>query len=320
MSNVLSIIEHQGGALRPASLNALTLAREAAATLGGEVTLLVIGSGVGEVAKAAAAYGNVLVCDQENLAHYMAPCWAEVVKVAVEQISARLGVAPATTLGKDLLPRTSGVLEAGLATDVSEMVGITADTVTFKREMWAGNVLGTVEITGPIALVSARGTEFAPATALAAPGAVSAISAHDTCSIQSKFVGFEASESDRPDLTEAGVVVALGRGVKGPEGVQLVEQLADHFGAAVGATRAVVDAGWLPNDLQVGQTGKVVAPELYFAIGISGAIQHWAGMTGSKGIVAINKDEEAPIMALADYALQADLFKAVPELLEQLKG
>ena len=320
MSNVLSIIEHQGGALRPASLNALTLAREAAAAVGGQVTLLVIGSGVGAVAEQAKAYGDVLVCDQENLAHYMAPCWAEVVRVAAEQISARLVVAPATTLGKDLLPRVSGVLEAGLASDVTDFVSLTADTASFKREMWAGNVLGTVEISGPQALVSVRGTEFAQAAPLDAPGTVTAISAHDTCSVRSKFVSFAAAESDRPDLTEANVVVAIGRGVKGPEGVQLLEGLADHFGAAVGATRAVVDAGWLPNDLQVGQTGKVVAPELYFAVGISGAIQHWAGMKGSKVIVAINKDEEAPIMALADYALQADLFKAVPELLEQLKA
>jgi len=320
MSKILVIVEPQGDALRPVTLNSVTLARQAAAATGGSVTLLVVGSGVGPLAQAAAQYGDVLVADQPELGRYLAEAWSLAVVAAVQQLGARLVVVGATSLGKDLLPRGAGALDAGMGSDVSALVGIDASKVTFLREMWAGNVLATLEIEGPCALATARPTEFAPAAPLAAPGSITPVAGLSLAGLQTQWVGFAPSISARPDLTEAKVVASAGRGTKGADGIKLVEQLADLFGGALGATRAVVDAGWLPNDLQVGQTGKVVAPELYFAVGLSGAIQHLAGMKASKVIVAINKDEEAPILAVADYALVADLFKAVPELIERIKA
>lgn len=320
MSKILTIVEAQGGAIRSMTLNALTLARQAAQDLGGTVTLLVVGKDVQPLAQAASAYGDVLVADQPELEHYLAETWAKVVDAAARQIGARLVVAAATTQGKDLMPRVSGALDAGMASDVSKLVAISADKVSFQREMWAGNVLGVIEIDGPMAVVTARPTEFAAAEPQSSPGTVSALPKVAFGEVKTSFVGFAPSLSERPDLSEARVVASAGRGTKGTDGIKLVEQLADLFGGALGATRAVVDAGWLPNDLQVGQTGKVVAPELYFAVGLSGAIQHLAGMKGSKVIVAINKDEEAPIFTVADYGLVADLFKVVPELITQIKS
>ncbi|MBM4318967.1 MAG: electron transfer flavoprotein subunit alpha/FixB family protein [Deltaproteobacteria bacterium] len=320
MSKVLAIVEAQGGTIRPVTLSALTLARQAAAALGGSVELLVIGKGVQQLAQAVSAYGDVLVADQPELEHYLAESWTHVVMAATRQQNVRLVVAAATTLGKDLLPRVSGALDAGMASDVSKLVEINPGAARFLREMWAGNVLGVVEIGGPVALVTARPTEFAPAAPQASPGTVKALPPVALGGLKTSFAGFTPSVSERPDLTEARVVASAGRGTRGVEGIKLIEQLADLFNGALGATRAVVDAGWLPNDLQVGQTGKVVAPELYFAVGMSGAIQHLAGMKGSKVIVAINKDEEAPIFSVADYGLVADLFKAVPELVALIKA
>ncbi|MBN2358742.1 MAG: electron transfer flavoprotein subunit alpha/FixB family protein, partial [Deltaproteobacteria bacterium] len=224
-------------------------------------------------------------------------------------------VACATTTGKDTLPRVAARLDAGMASDISGVV----DGKTYRRPMWAGSVIGVVEIATPVQVLTVRGTEFAPAAPVAGAAAVETFAA-DPGTSRMRFVRFDATKSERPDLAEARVVISGGRGLKGPEGFkEMIEPLADLFGAAIGATRAVVDAGWAPNDLQVGQTGKVVAPDLYLAIGLSGAIQHVAGMKGSKVIVAINKDEEAPIFGVADYGLVADLFKAVPELVEEIK-
>jgi electron transfer flavoprotein alpha subunit len=202
-----------------------------------------------------------------------------------------------------------------MASDISAVVSEN----TFKRPMWAGNIIGTVEVTTATKVITVRPTEFAPPTAGAA-GSIAAI-ACDPGASKMQFVSFDAVVSDRPALSDARVIVSGGRGVKGPEGFKtVIEPLADALGAAIGASRAVCDAGWVPNDWQVGQTGKVVAPELYVAVGISGAIQHVAGMKGSKCIVAINKEPEAPIFQVADYGLVADLFKAAPELTEAIKA
>jgi electron transfer flavoprotein alpha subunit len=224
--------------------------------------------------------------------------------------------ATATAMAKDLLPRVAAKLGAGMA---SEVLGFN-DQGQFQRPVWAGNAVVDTEITTPFKVVTVRGTEFEPAQKGASGGDKADVAVEvDFGSLKKRFLSFEEIKSERPELTEASVIVSGGRGTKGPEGFKLLDQLADIFNAAIGATRAAVDAGWVPNDLQVGQTGKMVAPDLYFAIGISGAIQHLAGMKSSKVIVAVNKDEEAPIFNVADYGLVADLFKAVPELIEEIK-
>jgi electron transfer flavoprotein alpha subunit len=224
-------------------------------------------------------------------------------------------VATSTALGKDLLPRVAARLDAGMVPDISDVESAT----TYKRPMWAGNLIATVEVTTTPRVVSVRGTAF-DAAAKGGSGSVekASIEAGD---LKMKFVEFAETKSDRPVLTEADIVCSGGRGLKNGENFQTVlEPLCDALGAAMGASRAAVDAGFVPNDLQIGQTGKVVAPGLYIAVGISGAIQHVAGMKGSKTIVAINKDEEAPIFQIADYGLVADAFKALPELTEKLKA
>jgi electron transfer flavoprotein alpha subunit len=219
--------------------------------------------------------------------------------------------AAATAYGKDLLPRAAALLDAGMATEVLSFGGEGAK-VTFRRPMWAGNVLAEVELATPVKVFTVRPTEFPASAADGAGSVVDAAVAVDAGALQTKHVSFEEVKSARPELTEARAIVSGGRGTKGD--FKPVEALADALGAAVGATRAAVDAGWVPNDLQVGQTGKVVAPELYIAAGISGAIQHLAGMKGSKVIVAINKDAEAPVFQVADYGLVGDLFKVLPDL------
>ena len=223
--------------------------------------------------------------------------------------------AAATAYGKDLLPRAAALLDAGMATEVLSFGGDGAQ-VTFRRPMWAGNVLAEVEIASAVKVFTVRPTEFAASAPDAAGSVVDEPVSVDAGGLQTRHVSFEEVKSARPELTEARVIVSGGRGTKGD--FKPIEALADLLGAAVGATRAAVDAGWVPNDMQVGQTGKVVAPELYIAAGISGAIQHLAGMKGSKIIVAVNKDEEAPVFQIADYGLVGDLFKVLPELGQKL--
>jgi electron transfer flavoprotein alpha subunit len=218
----------------------------------------------------------------------------------------------ATAYGKDIAPRVAGRLGAGVASDILAVVSANQ----FKRAMWAGNAIATVEVTTPVKVISVRATEFPPAAKAGSAGTVQPLSVQAPTP-KTKFVEFNEVKSARPELTEASVVVSGGRGTKGD--FKPIEALADVLNAAVGASRAVVDAGWQPNDLQVGQTGKVVAPKLYIAAGISGAIQHLAGMKGSKTIVAVNKDPEAPIFQVADYGLVGDLFKALPELTDEVK-
>jgi len=318
MANVLIVAEQVHGALRKATLHALGAGQALAKRTGGKLSILVLGQGVAALAQELAAYGDVHVADAPVLEHYTAEAYAPVVADATRAAGATYLGAAATAFGKDLLPRVAARLSAAMATEVLGFGGSGA-AVTFQRPMWAGNVLAEVELATPVKVFTVRPTEFPPAAKGGAAGAIApAAVGVDAAALRTRFVEFREVKSARPELTEARVVVAGGRGTKGD--FKEVEALADELGAAVGASRAAVDAGWVPNDWQVGQTGKVVAPELYVAAGISGAIQHLAGMKGSKVIVAINKDAEAPIFQLADYGLVADLFKALPELRAKVKA
>jgi electron transfer flavoprotein alpha subunit len=259
---------------------------------------------------------KVFAVDDTALEHYTADAHAAALAQLVKDKGIETVVATATAVGKDLLPRLAALLGAGMA---SEVVAFNADG-TMQRPMYAGNVLATVSIEGSPKVVSVRATAFDPATK-GSKGEVEKVAVSiDSAAKNMKFVSFNEIKSDRPVLTEARVVVSGGRALKSGENFKTVlEPLVDVLGAAMGASRAAVDAGYVPNDCQVGQTGKVVAPQLYIAVGISGAIQHLAGMKDSKIIVAINKDEEAPIFQVSDFGLVADLFKAVPEMVEEVK-
>ncbi|MFD2234354.1 electron transfer flavoprotein subunit alpha/FixB family protein [Phaeospirillum tilakii] len=309
--SVLVLAEHEAGALKPATLNTVT----AALQLGGEVDLLVAGAGVGPVAQAAAAIpgiAKVLVAESDALAHPLAEPLAAVLVALAPGRGAIL--APATTTGKNVLPRVAALLDVA---QISDVVGVVAAD-TFVRPIYAGNALATVRSTDPIKVVTVRTTAFAPAAATGGSATIEAVSVAAPAA-RARFVSAQLSKSERPDLTSARIVISGGRGMQSGDNFHLLETIADQLGAAVGASRAAVDAGFVANDLQVGQTGKIVAPDLYIAVGISGAIQHLAGMKDSKVIVAINKDEEAPIFQVADYGLVADLFKALPELSAALK-
>ena len=310
MATILVVAEQAKGQLKKASLHALGAAWQLAKRLGGaEVHALIVGANLDAAAQALAASAKVVhVADSPALEHAVAETLAQAAVAAAKAIGATHVVLAATTAGKDLAPRIAARLGAGIASDVLAFAG--EGTVHFKRAMWAGNAVATVEVTTPVKVLTVRPTEFAPAEG-GAGGMVQAF-AFGAAPAKTKFVNFAEVKSARPELADARVVVSGGRGTKGD--FKPIEQLADVLGAAVGASRAVCDAGWQPNDLQVGQTGKVVAPQLYIAAGISGAIQHLAGMKGSKVIVAVNKDAEAPIFQVADYGLVADLFKALPEL------
>jgi electron transfer flavoprotein alpha subunit len=317
MASVLIVAEQQGGTLKKATLHALGAGHALAQRTGAKLHVVVLGKGVAAVGEELRAYGDVHVADAPALEHYVAEAYAPVVAEAAKAVGATYVGAAATAFGKDLLPRVAARLGAAMATEVLGFGGA-GGAVTFRRPMWAGNVLAEVELATPVKVFTARATEFGAAPK-GAPGALSPLAVSvDPASLRTRFVEFREVKSARPELTEARVVVSGGRGTKGD--FKEVEALADELGAAVGASRAAVDAGWVPNDWQVGQTGKVVAPELYVAAGISGAIQHLAGMKGSKVIVAVNKDPEAPIFQLADYGLVADLFKALPELRAKVKS
>jgi electron transfer flavoprotein alpha subunit len=318
MSNVLIVAEQHQGALRKATLHALAAGRELAQRTGGKLHVALLGAGVKGLAEGLAKHGaEVHVADAAVLGAPLAEAHAPVIAALAKAAGATYVGAAATAYGKDLLPRAAALLDAGMATEVLSFGGDGAQ-VTFRRPMWAGNVLAEVEISTPVKAFTVRPTEF-PASAPDAAGAVvDAPVVVDAGALQTRHVSFEEVKSARPELTEARVIVSGGRGTKGD--FKPVEALADALGAAVGATRAAVDAGWVPNDLQVGQTGKVVAPELYVAAGISGAIQHLAGMKGSKVIVAVNKDAEAPVFQIADYGVVGDLFKVLPELTAKVKA
>jgi electron transfer flavoprotein alpha subunit len=318
MSNVLIVAEQHQGALRKATLHALAAGKQLAQRTGGKLHVALLGANVKPLAESLAKHGaTVHLADAAVLEKPLAEAHAPVVAAIAKAASASYIGAAATAYGKDVLPRAAALLDAGMATEVLGFGGEGAD-VTFRRPMWAGNVLAEVAIGTAVKVFTVRPTEFPASAADASGGVVDVAVSVDAGALQTKHVSFEEVKSARPELTEARAVVSGGRGTKGD--FKPVEALADALGAAVGATRAAVDAGWVPNDLQVGQTGKVVAPELYIAAGISGAIQHLAGMKGSKVIVAVNKDAEAPIFQIADYGLVADLFKVLPELTAKVKA
>ena len=313
----LVVAELLDGKLRKSTNSAITFARQA----GAPFSILVLGSGTGEAAKEAATYGaeKVLVADDASLAHPLAERYAPTVAAVATSGGFDVVVVTASSYGKDLAPRVAAKLAAGYAPDIS---GVKADggKLVFRRPMYAGNAYGSCEVTTKVLVVSVRQSEFAAADASggASPVENVAAAAIDPAASRVEFVSMEAAKSERPDLGEARVIVSGGRALK-ERFAEVLDPLASLLGAAVGASRAACDAGYAPPELQVGQTGRVVAPQLYFAIGISGAIQHLAGMKGSKTIVAINKDPEAPIFQVADYGLVADLFQAVPELVTELK-
>jgi electron transfer flavoprotein alpha subunit len=306
----LVVAEHDNASLRGATLNAVTAAQQ----IGGPVHILVAGSGCAGAAAAAAripGIEKVRVVDAPHYAHPLAESLAALVVELAEDYSHIL--APATTTGKNFMPRVAALLDVA---QVSDIVAVeSADT--FVRPIYAGNALATVQSIDKIKVVTVRTTGFDAAPAQGGTAAVEPAGAAPDPG-QSRLLGQELTKSARPELTAARIIVSGGRGMGSGENFKMLEALADKLGAAVGASRAAVDSGFVPNDYQVGQTGKVVAPELYIAVGISGAIQHLAGMKDSKVIVAINKDGEAPIFQVADYGLVADLFQAVPELTSKL--
>ncbi len=307
---ILIIAEHDNSTLKGATLNAVT----AATQMGDDLHILVAGSGCAAVADAAAnvaGVNKVLVADSAAYEHQLAENMSKLVAELGKDYSHV--VAPATTTAKNFLPRVAALLDVAQISDITSVDA--ADT--FQRPIYAGNAIATVQSLDSIKVITVRGTAFDAAATEGGSAAVEAVSSVHDAGISS-FVGEEMAKSDRPELTAAKVVISGGRGMGNGENFSILESVADKLGAAVGASRAAVDAGFVPNDMQVGQTGKIVAPELYIAVGISGAIQHLAGMKDSKIIVAINKDEEAPIFSVADYGLVADLFDAVPELEQKL--
>ena len=305
MSNVLVFAEHQHGKFSKVALVAVRAGQVIAEKTGGECRAAVLGTGIEGLAGELAQYGvkTVYAVEHPALEHYVADAYAQALANLAIDKGLDVVVATASAVGKDLLPRVAVRLDAGMACDIT---GVHADG-TFERPMYAGNAIATLAIERPHKVVSVRATAF-DAAAKSGAGAVEKVAAKiETGALKMKFVSFNETKSDRPVLTEARIVVSGGRGLKNGENFTTVlEPLVDAMGAAMGASRAAVDAGFVPNDLQVGQTGKVVAPELYIAVGISGAIQHLAGMKDSKIIVAINKDEEAPIFQVADYGLVGD--------------
>ncbi|HSK39687.1 MAG TPA: FAD-binding protein [Arenibaculum sp.] len=309
--SVLVIAEHSNDALRAATLNTIAAAQK----IGGDIHVLVAGSDCRAAADAAAGIPGVAKVLMADAPHYAHPL-AENLTPLIVGLASGYGhvLAPATTFGKNLAPRVAALLDVAQISEITAVHG----PDTFDRPIYAGNAIATVKSADAIKVITVRGTAFEAAPTEGGSAAVETVQSGEDAGV-SRFVGQELSKSERPELTSARVIVSGGRGMQSGDNFAMLENLADKLGAAVGASRAAVDAGYVPNDYQVGQTGKVVAPELYIAVGISGAIQHLAGMKDSKVIVAINKDEEAPIFQVADYGLVADLFKAVPELAEELE-
>jgi electron transfer flavoprotein alpha subunit len=306
----LVIAEHDNASLKGVTLNTVT----AAAQCGGEVHILVAGSGCGAVAEQAAkvaGVSKVLVADAPHFADGLAENVAEQILAVAGSYSHIL--APASAFGKNVLPRVAARLDVA---QISEITKVDSPD-TFERPIYAGNAIATVQSGDSVKVITVRGTGFDAAAAEGGSAAVETVSSVGD-SGKSSFVGRELAKSDRPELTGARIVVSGGRGMGSGDNFKILEPLADKLGAAMGASRAAVDAGYVPNDWQVGQTGKIVAPTLYIAVGISGAIQHLAGMKDSKTIVAINKDPEAPIFSVADYGLVGDLFEVVPALVKEL--
>ena len=308
--STLVIAEHDNSNLKPSTLNTVA----AANAIGGPVHLLVVGSACQAVADACASVEGVekvLMADDAAYANQLAESTANLIKSVAGDYSHIL--APATTFGKNVLPRLSALLDVQQISEITEVVS----EDTFKRPIYAGSCIATVKSNDTTKIITVRATAFDPVSDSGGSAAIEAVAPEGVSDLTS-FVGEEIAKSDRPELTAASIVISGGRGMQSGDNFHLLETIADKLGAAVGASRAAVDAGFVPNDYQVGQTGKIVAPDLYIAVGISGAIQHLAGMKDSKVIVAINKDEDAPIFQVADYGLVADLFDALPELSDKL--
>ncbi|XP_074649883.1 putative electron transfer flavoprotein subunit alpha, mitochondrial [Tubulanus polymorphus] len=313
LNSTLIVAEHDNEKLLPITLNAAT----AAAQIGGDITCIVAGTGCSQVAAEAGkipGVNKVILADSEELKGFLPESVTPVLMAAQEQFKFTHVVAGASAFGKSVLPRLAAKLDVAPVSDITEVKS--ADT--FVRTIYAGNAIQTVKVPESVKVITVRGTSFAPAETDGGSATVENAPAPSGKNELSSFVGQEIHKSDRPELAGAKSVVSGGRGLKSGDNFKLLYDLADKMNAAVGASRAAVDAGYVPNDMQVGQTGKIVAPELYIAVGISGAIQHLAGMKDSKVIVAINKDPEAPIFQVADFGLVADLFKAVPEMTEML--
>jgi len=308
--SILILCEHENGQLSPVTLNAVS----AASQIGGEMHLLVAGDQTGNVAKAAASIAGiakVLVADDKSLENGLAENLAPLMQSLSGSYSHMM--AAATTTGKNVMPRLAALLDVMQISDIIKI----DDVNTFQRPIYAGNALSTVSSNEAIKVITVRGTAFEAVAAEGGNAAIEPVAGASDAGL-SAYVKSELSSSERPELTSAPIVISGGRGMQDGANFAMLEKIADKLGAAVGASRAAVDAGFVPNDYQVGQTGKVVAPDLYVAVGISGAIQHLAGMKDSKVIVAINKDDEAPIFQVADYGLVADLFDAVPALEKEL--
>jgi len=308
--SILVVAEHDNATLKGATLNTVAAAK----AIGGDISVLVAGQGCGAAAEAAAkiaGVSKVLVADNAAYGHQL----AENISLLVAELGKGFThvLAAATPNGKNFLPRVAALLDVGQISEIIEV--ISADT--FKRPIYAGNVIATVQSSDPIKVITVRTTGFDAVAAEGGSAAIEAVASAHNAAVSS-FVKEELVKNDRPELTAAKIVISGGRGMQNGDNFKLLYAVADKLGAAVGASRAAVDAGFVANDMQVGQTGKIVAPDLYIAVGISGAIQHLAGMKDSKTIVAINKDADAPIFQVADYGLVADLFEAVPELEKSL--
>ena len=308
--SILILCDHENGQLSPVTLNTIT----AATQIGGDIDLLVAGDASGNVVKAAASIANVnkvLAANDKIFENGL----AENLTPLLQSLSAKYShiLASTTTTGKNVMPRLAAKLDVMQISDIIKVV----DANTFQRPIYAGNALSTVESSEAIKIITVRGTAFEAATVKGGSAAIEILQSTGDAGL-STYIKSELSSSERPELTSAPIVISGGRGMQDGANFTMLEKIADKLGAAVGASRAAVDAGFVSNEYQVGQTGKVVAPDLYLAVGISGAIQHLAGMKDSKIIVAINKDDEAPIFQVADYGLVADLFDAVPELEKEL--
>ena len=309
--SILIIAEHDNISLKQATLSVIAAAK----LIGGSIDVLVAGENVSAVAEAAAkadGVDKVMVVDNAVYGHFLGENLSQLIVGLAEGYTHILAAAGST--GKDTMPRVAALLDVA---QISDIIRVEAPD-TFVRPIYAGNAIATIKSSDSVKVITVRPTGFDPVAAEGGSASVEQLDVVTDAGL-SAFVSEQKAKSDRPDLSSAGIVVSGGRGMQNGENFKMLEQVADLMGAAVGASRAAVDAGFVPNDMQVGQTGKIVAPQLYIAVGISGAIQHLAGMSDSKVIVAINKDEEAPIFQVADYGLVADLFEAIPKLEEELK-
>lgn len=323
MSDVLAVIVSGGPSLSRSDEAAIGFACQVAEGLSSACDVLILGGDVSAAAEKAAtiAVRKVLVAEHPQLAEATGESRTSAICTAAEAGNYRLISAASTTFSRDCLPRVAARLGGAMASDVLSIVNVTPEVLGFTKPCFSGNLIQHIELTGNVGVATARASSFEAPTEGDAPAPIERVELPEQLGhARKRFVKLDKTELDRPELTEADIVVSGGRGTRGAEGFVLLEELADLLGAAVGASRAVVDAGWMPNDFQVGQTGKVIAPKLYLCAGLSGAIQHLAGMRNSKTIVAINKDANAPIFEIADIGLVADLFDAVPKLTAAIRA